>query len=212
MTTSVIGTPRRTARRSNKRPKHGHPVSRPFPLAASRRTQVRRSRAFTLLEVLLALAIIGVIASVLVGGAAGLMNDKPKSADEVFWAAVQEARKMALKSEREVALRFVDEKEKGVKAFVVTDGQQSQTLPVSAAGDLEISFLLPQKGGNVIMIAGTVLETTKVEAVTFYPDGTCTAFRVQFYRNGAASIQSIDPWTCAPVLPPNDPNNPVRTS
>ena len=34
----------------------------------------------------------------------------------------------------------------------------------------------------------------------FYPDGTCTAFRVQF-RVGANAWQlAIDPWTCAPVL------------
>ena len=40
----------------------------------------------------------------------------------------------------------------------------------------------------------------------FYPDGTCTAFRVQF-RVGANAWQlAIDPWTCAPVLEKKETN------
>jgi hypothetical protein len=51
-----------------------------------------------------------------------------------------------------------------------------------------------------------LLETQPVGHVTFYSDGTCTAFRLQIMRNGAAHILSIDPWTCAPVLTPSEQN------
>lgn len=161
-------------------------------------------RGFTLLEILLVLAIAGLIASVLVGGAASLLNDKPVSAEEVFWKAVQEARKTALKSEHEVTLRFSGE-EKGVKKFIVSEGQSAKEFPVLTKNtDLDVTFLVPQPGGTIVVIRGAVIETAKVPAVVFYPDGTCTAFRAQFYRAGTPNIIGIDPWTCAPVLTPAD--------
>lgn len=165
-----------------------------------------RRRGFTLLEVLLVLALLGLLASVLIAGASGLLNDKPRSADEVFWAAVQEARKMALRSEREISLRFVEDKDRG-KAFVVSSAESTRIFAVPSPGDLEVSFLSQQKGGTLIMVAGTVLETKKIEAVVFYPDGTCSPFRVQFFRNGATHVTSVDPWTCAPMLTAKDANS-----
>jgi hypothetical protein len=55
------------------------------------------------------------------------------------------------------------------------------------------------------LVGGVALESNPTTHVTFYSDGTCSPFRAQFTRPGAASIQSIDPWTCAPVLTPPDP-------
>jgi prepilin-type N-terminal cleavage/methylation domain-containing protein len=163
-----------------------------------------RCSAFTLLEILLVLAIIGLISGVLVVGVTSLLNDKPVSAEEIFWKAVQEARKTALKSEHEVTLRFSDEER--VRKFVVSDGQTTKEFPVQVKGDLDVSFLIPQAGGNLIVIAGAAVETQKVPAVIFYPDGTCTAFRAQFFRSGTPNLVAIDPWTCAPVLTPADAN------
>ena len=113
---------------------------------------------------------------------------------------------MALKSEQEVTLKFVDDKDTG-KAFVVAQGATTKTFAVpGATRDLEISFLAQQKGGNVILVAGTVLETQTIPVVTFYPDGTCTAFKVQFYQNGGTHLITVDPWTCAPMLTAADAN------
>ena len=180
-----------------------------------------RARGFTLLEVLLSIAIIGLLATVLVGGSARLLSDQPVTATEIFWKSVQEARKAALKSGHEVRLKY--EKEK--KRFVLIDGLAPaalaadgftreetplKTFPISAAaaaGELAVEFLGGgTKGGSVILVGGVMLETQTVPFVTFYSDGTCTAFRAQFSRNGGAQILSIDPWTCAPVLTPVDPN------
>ncbi|HUR58122.1 MAG TPA: type II secretion system protein, partial [Opitutaceae bacterium] len=97
----------------------------PAVLAAPPASAAFRSpRAFTLLEVLLTIGLIALLAGVLVAGAAHLLSDKPVTADEVFWKAVQEARKAALKSEKEVRLRFDTPK----KQFVLVDGFAPSTL------------------------------------------------------------------------------------
>ena len=177
---------------------------------------------FTLLEVLLSLAIIALLAGVLIGGSAHLLGDQPVSADEVFWKAVQEARKAALKAEHEMRLKFDPEK----KAFLIVDGLAPRVLgpdgitpveetplkvlpiPSATTGDVTVDFLSAQKGGNTILVGGVLLESQPIPFVTFYSDGTCTAFRAQIARNGAAHPLSVDPWTCAPILTPSDPNAP----
>jgi general secretion pathway protein H len=175
-----------------------------------------------LLEVLLSIAIITLVATVLVGGAAHLMSGQPITAHDVFWQAVREARKTALQSEHEIRLKFDAEK----KRFLLIDGLAPTSLasdgftreekplkefpiPAATASDLEVEFLGPAtRGGNVILVGGVLLESQTIPFVTFYSDGTCTAFRAQVVRNGGTSMLSIDPWTCAPVLTPNDPNSP----
>jgi len=165
-------------------------------------------RGFSLIEILLVLAIMGLLAGVLISGSTRLLSGQPQSVEEVFWQAVQEARKDALRHEREVALRFVDDREKTVKKFVVQDGEEAQDFPIppsAGSGDLTVDFLPGQKTGTMAIIAGMVLEKQPLAAVTFYPDGTCTAFRVQIVRNATTHMLAIDPWTCAPVLTPPDP-------
>lgn len=170
----------------------------------------RARRGFTMLEILVALAIIGLLASVLISGSAALLRDKPIAVRDVFWQAVQEARKTALEGDREVRLRFFEDRERG-KGFEIIDGQAPKTFPLTAeiaTNDLKIDFLTTQKGGNVILVAGVLIETQTVPYVTFFPDGTCTAFRVQIVRSGGTEQLAIDPWTCAEVLTPQDPNAP----
>jgi general secretion pathway protein H len=180
----------------------------------------RTSRGFTLLEVLLTIAIISLLGGVLIAGAANLLREQPTSSHEVFWLSVREARKTALKSEHEIRLKFDRDK----KTFILIDGIAPTTLSadgftreetplkqfpiVSALGsDLTVDFLAPPtKGGNMILVGGVLLESQTIPFVTFYSDGTCTPFRAQFARSGASSMLSIDPWTCAPVLTPADAN------
>lgn len=177
--------------------------------------------AFTLMEILLAIALIALFASVLIAGASHLLSEQPVTPDDVFWKSVQEARKAALKAEHEVRLKFDAEK----KQFVIIDGFAApvlgpdgitkidvplKTFPVAPpyAQDLEVEFLPAQKSGQVILVAGVVMETQKIKQVTFYSDGTCTGFRAQIARAGGAHTLAVDPWTCAPVLTPPDPNAP----
>jgi hypothetical protein len=92
----------------------------------------------------------------------------------------------------------------------VTHGTTPQPfpLPATVGPDFAVSFLSTQKGGSAILIAGQLVETQVISPIIFYGDGTCTAFRAQFQRAGNTHILSIDPWTCAQVLTPPDPNAP----
>lgn len=181
---------------------------------------VRWRRAFTLLEVLLSLAIIALLGSVLIGGASHLLNEQPVTSDQVFWRAVQEARKAALKVEHDIRLKFDGEK----KQFVLIDGLAPsvlaadgftleetplKVLPIAPAlaTDLTVEFLASVKGGNTILVGGVLIEAQTVPYVTFYADGTCSAFRAQFTRAGSAQVLTVDPWTCAPMLVAADPNS-----
>lgn len=160
-------------------------------------------RGFTLLEMLLTLALIALLAGALIGGSSALLAEKPPSADDVFWSTVRTARKTALDTEHDLNLRY-DEK---TKAFQLTPPEGTvQTFPLSAAGpgaDLIVEFLAAQKTGGSILLGGTVVETEPLSGgVTFYADGTCSPFRLQIRVNGGAHIIAIDPWTCSPVLTP----------
>lgn len=197
----------------------------PSGVRAGSRARAKRgaARGFTLLEVLLSLAIIALIGGVLIAGSAHLLGEKPVTTTEIFWQAVQESRKAALKAEHDMRLKFDAQK----KQFVLLDGLAPSRLaadgftreeaPVKAfpipsayAADLEVSFLSASKGGPTLLLGGVLVESQPLGFVTFYPDGTCSPFRVQFMRNAAASTLAVDPWTCAPILTPNDPNAPVQ--
>ena len=162
--------------------------------------QIRRAHlrgGFTLLEILLAIALMGLIAAVLVTGGANLLSDQPATPEAMFWKAVRQSRQASLTAEREVRLSYDP---KG-SAFVLDDGAARQTLPVPPTRDLAVDFLSAQPGAASVLIGGELVDTRTVPAVTFYPDGTCAPFRVQFRAGGAAHVLAIDPWTCAQVRP-----------
>ena len=158
------------------------------------------NRAFTLLEVILAVALLALLAGVLVSGSADLIGDKPVTAEDVFWKATLRARSAALNGEREVRLSF-DAKD---KVFVLDDGVAPQKLTLPPGRDANVDFLAGQAAGNSILVGGELMESKPIAYVTFYPDGTCTSFRVQFRSGATARVVAIDPWTCAKILPPSD--------
>jgi general secretion pathway protein H len=164
-----------------------------------------RRSAFTLIEILLVLALIGFLASVLVMGSVRLMSGQAPTPEEVFWKAVAGARRMALVSGKDVQLQFFTEKEKDrdkepERALVATGPGRSERFPFVAANNLTVDFLSPQKGKSAMLIRGQLIQTQTMPSVTFYGDGTCSPFTVQFRTDGPARTLSIDPWTCARVL------------
>lgn len=163
---------------------------------------------FTLLEILLALAVIGLIATVLIGGSARLLATKPLTPEQVFWDGVRRARKAALEHDDVVHLSF-DEK---LKQFVIVEGQATKDLPIPGAQpDLEIDFLpgaTPPPGA----MPG-LAESTFIPSVNFNSDGTCTPFRLQIRTAVSTRQVGVDPWTCAKMLPPLATNGtPTPTS
>jgi general secretion pathway protein H len=158
-----------------------------------------RSRGgFTLLEILLALALIAAIAATTIGLSTNLLNSRVATPEDVFWKASEAARKSALKSGIEVDLGFDDKQ----KAYTISDGSTVKTMAIPKADpDLSVDFLGPAGGASSsILVGGTLLETGAESYAAFYEDGTCSPFRVQFRAKGAAHVISIDPWTCAKVL------------
>jgi general secretion pathway protein H len=160
-------------------------------------------RGFTLLEILLALALVALLATLFIGGSAALIADKPLTPDDVFWKVCQQARKTALTGTNDVVVTF-DPKQ---IAFVIDDTVTPVTMPIANSPDLVVDFLSTQKGTSAILLAGVAVETQTLPYVTFYTDGTCSPFKVQFRNKQGAHILAIDPWTCAQVLTPIDPSH-----
>jgi hypothetical protein len=147
---------------------------------------------------MLALAIVALMATVLIGGAAQLLNTKPKTADEVFWAVVRQSRKAALEGGgTEIHLSF----DKKAGAFKMDDGLNPRSVPVpGASAALTIDFISTQTGQATALLGGLSVVTDTLPYVTFYSDGTCSPFRVQIHNQSAAHILNVDPWTCAQML------------
>ncbi|MEO6001981.1 MAG: prepilin-type N-terminal cleavage/methylation domain-containing protein [Opitutus sp.] len=157
----------------------------------------RDRTAFTLIEILLAVGLIGLLAAAMVTVATHVADGKPRTARDIFWEATRTARRTALQSETDVRLTY-DAKE---KAFLVDAGGNVKKFPVPETRELTIDLLQAQTSGGSILIGGQLVDTRTLASVSFYSDGTCTPFRIQFRTTGPARIESIDPWTCAPVLP-----------
>jgi len=156
---------------------------------------------FTLIEILLALALIALLGTIFVSGTSSLLADRATSPDEQFWKACAQARKQALEEQHNVLLSF----DPRARAFVISGGAQPKTLPIPGPDDLAIDFHPAQSdSSSSILIGGTLVETQPLAAATFYDDGTCTPFRVQIRTGAGAHMLSIDPWTCAPVLNKTD--------
>jgi hypothetical protein len=170
-------------------------------LATGEFASAARTRAFTLLEIVLILGLIGLISAVLAVGVTGAFNNDHPTPDDVFWQACRAAQKLASLSERDTSLGF-DARE---KKLVWSNGLQTDSAAFdNSRGEVSIQFMQATKGGSLILIAGNKVETQEVPRVLFYPDGTCMAFRAQLRIGSNAWQLGIDPWTCAPVLQNSD--------
>ncbi len=157
----------------------------------------RLRAAFTLLEILVAIALLGLLSAAMVTGASHLLDGRATTPAEVFWQAAGDARRTALESGAATRLRFDDRE----KAFVVDAGLGPKAFPVPGAPrELAINLLPARSANGALLIGGQLVETESLPFVTFHADGTCTPFRIQFRTTGPAQTIAIDPWTCAPVL------------
>jgi general secretion pathway protein H len=156
---------------------------------------------FTLIEILLVLALIALFAWIFVGGSSAMLSGRAASLDDQFWAACAASRKEALEDGQSVLLTF-DAK---VRGFVLNEAGRLTTIPATGPDDLVIDFHPAQSASaSLVLVGGTLVETQPIPAVTFYSDGTCMPFRAQIRAGGGAHILSVDPWTCAPVLSKSD--------
>lgn len=187
-------------------------------MVATTTSRTGNAGGFTLLEILLALAVIGLLAAVLIGGSARLLAGREATPDEVFWDAVRTTRKYALDRDHQFQLSWDDK----AKDFTITDGEAAnadgtpiviQTIPVpNLPPEFGATFVPANTTASEELVAGVLTATQSMAFVTFYEDGTCVPFRVQLHSSLGSHFLSIDPWTCAQVLTPLNPDGTPRTN
>lgn len=169
-----------------------------------RGVSLRDRRAFTLIEMMLVLALIAVFATLFVMNAGSLGKQTAAQAVEAkFWEAVREARSQAIIDREAHALRF-DAK---AVAFVVENTRTGhrESFAVSredwpADTELEIALKKRVDRSQFTLVAGQLVDLREIPEVRFFPDGACVPF-VAVFQIGATERQiEIDPWTGAELL------------
>lgn len=149
-------------------------------------------RGFTLLEIVVVLALFGLVSVLLLGGSGSLLRAIGREdVESTTLNAIASARYEAVLAGRTLELRL-DEKTR------VLDWGAGRAI---LAGEDTVR-LLPPVQTSAVLIGGR-LEEAAISSVRFHADGTCDPFRVEIVRGQAGRILVIDPWTCT-VLAPGD--------
>tara|TARA_B110000305_G_scaffold32909_1_gene32090 strand:- start:20515 stop:21051 length:537 start_codon:yes stop_codon:yes gene_type:complete len=160
-------------------------------------TRGRGGSGFTLIEIVVVIALMGVLATVLAVGASRLMVDREESPEDMFWFAVGEARKFALQHEIDVTLSFHNDEQ----VFIAATDLGTREVPLPSQQPITLDFLGVTAGEQTILIGGSLVEANLLSAVKFFRDGTCSPFRARLEIEGKQPlVLEIDPWTCAPIL------------
>jgi prepilin-type N-terminal cleavage/methylation domain-containing protein len=150
-------------------------------------------RAFTLIEVILVIALLGLVASLFITGGSEMFRARQRTMADVFWEAVQAARLQAVQEDTTVIMRF-DEKSKRILW-----GAADESRGVDWPGR-KLEFL-PTESRDTILLGGQLVDTGGLATVRFFADGTTDRFRVQLTdATGQVSRLELDPWTAAPVV------------
>ncbi len=176
-----------------------------------RRSSTRGRRAFTLLEILLVLALIGLLSGMMITGATRMLNPGPETPTQAFWTMAGAARRYALLNETEVRMSY--DTTTGELVASATNGTDLPPVKVPGGGDLVfISGISPTALASPNTAVGSVFgdilgngTDTTISSVVFYRDGTCTPFRVTVEgatagNDAASPTIAVDPWTGGPML------------
>jgi len=183
----------------------GAPVIRRALPAAQRGTSgfstARAAQGFTLIEIMVVIALLGGLAAILVLAASRALLDRADSPKDVFWGMVGEVRKYALHNEVDVTLSFDAEDQ----VFRASSRGQERAFPVPLDQPIELDFLGGAVGEQTVLIGGQLVETNVIDQIMFFSDGTCLPFRARLAMEGRPDMLfEIDPWTCAPILRAED--------
>jgi len=162
-----------------------------------------RSRAgFTLLEVLLVLALIGSMASLAVIGIDSIARTTPAdSLEGAFWAALRDAREAAMRTRRVQEITFnADELQ-----FVIDGGGAVRTESVNLdsppdSDKFEAVFKQVLPTNTFTLVRGRLVTEREITSMLVFPDGTCQPVTVEFRFPGGTRRLPIDPWTCAELI------------
>jgi len=167
------------------------PDIRPDPLIPLPK---KRTRAFTLLEILLVLALMGLLASLSVGFGSALFEGMgDERLDETLRRAVREARFQAATLGRSVTLTW--DEEAGVFELTDADGKNVGRIESDADPDVDrvrLLRLLPGEGNEV-----PELDTERLEAqsIVFSPDRSSTPFVAVLRWAGEESEHRYDAFS-----------------
>lgn len=161
-------------------------------------------RAFTLIEMLLAIALIALFSTIFVVNFDSLLSvSEDQAVESAFWSASREARTRALLQRRPQWLRF---DEKGA-AFIVEEagGEHRKSFAIDrdnwdSATKVEVAFQKKVPPNKFTLRQGELVDVRDIPAARFFPDGTCLPFRVAIDIDGAETEIEIDPWTGARLL------------
>ena len=156
--------------RSRQRAKNGTPVSRPQACAA------RRSSAFTLIELILVMALLVVITAMVVPRMAGFVRGRALDSEARRMAALMHAAQGRAVSEGMPMMFWVDEKAGTYGVESETSGQQGDPK----AEDLTLDSTL----GLAVQAAasGTQVTFKNLPAIRFLADGTVDEGSPQFLK------------------------------
>lgn len=168
------------------------------------RPRARRAAAFTLFEILLVVALIGLFSAIFVVNFESLLRQTESDAVEsAFWEAARAARTRALVDREAQSLRF-DEK---AAAFIVEDPAGAGAKQVRIDRDswlpdtrLEVAFQKRLPANQFSLVGGELVQMREIPAVKFFPDGTCTPFTLSVQVAATEHTIDIDPWTGAQLL------------
>lgn len=150
----------------------------------------RGASGFSLLEILVVLALFGLLSALVIGGSGTLLQASSRDdAENSALTAIAAARHQAVLSGQIVELTL-DEKSRaltwGTGQAAIAEGQELSLLPAVRTG---------------AMLIGGQLKEEKLARVRFYADGTCDPFRVEITHDASRRVVTIDPWTCAVLAP-----------
>lgn len=151
-----------------------------------------RPPGFTLLELLVVLALFGLVTALLVGGSNALLRGAARDdAESVALGAVANVRNAAVLAGQTLELRYDD------KARALDWGSGRAALNTE-----DEVRLLPPARVSAVLIGGRLQESA-LARVRFYADGTCDPFRLEIVRTAerTSRILNIDPWTCTALTP-----------
>ncbi|RXK54916.1 hypothetical protein ESB00_03190 [Oleiharenicola lentus] len=152
-------------------------------------------RAFTVLEVILAIALLGLVAGLFISGGNDLFRSRQRTPADIFWEAVQAARLQAVQEDVVVTMRFDEKEQRLIWSGPVAGAERSLAWP---GKNLEF---LPAESNDTVLIGGQLVGTGALPAVRFHADGTTDRFRVQLTdAEGRVSRLELDPWTAAPIV------------
>jgi prepilin-type N-terminal cleavage/methylation domain-containing protein len=141
---------------------------------------------FSLLEIVVVLALFGLIGALLIGGGGSLLQASAReNAENTALTAIAAARHQAVLA-GEIVEMNIDAKNR-----TLNWGAARAPLPENE----ELSLLPPVRSGA--MLIGGQLKEEAIPRVRFYPDGTCDPFRLEISHDTSRRVIAIDPWTCA---------------